>query len=90
MQLAQRVKRQLEADSFFLTSMLSQHGKVDATVVLEEEPEKVLITLLMKDSEVKEAVEQAVGEFFGSNYSVDKVLLNNGRKFIIFTIVRNC
>ena len=86
MQLTQTVKRQLETDSSFLTEMLKRYGRVEATVILEEEPGEVLITLLMSVPEIHRSVKQAVEEYFGANYVVPNVSLGCGKQLISFTI----
>lgn len=90
MQLTQKVKRQLETDKAFLTLMLKHHGRVEANVVLEEEPGEVLITLLMTDSDIQKAIKKAVEEFFGTNYLVSNLYISCGKRLITFTITKNC
>ena len=90
MQLAQTIIRQLETDKTFLTLMLEHHGRVEANVVLDEEPGEVLITLLMKKSEICEAIKQAVKEFFGDGYLVSNASMRCGKRLITFTISKSC
>ena len=67
MALKETVKRQLETDKEFLASMLRLHKRADATVLIDEEPGEVLITLLMTNHEILKAIKKAVEEVFGVN-----------------------
>lgn len=89
-QLAKTLVRDMEADMGFLLTMLDLQGRVASSVELKEEPGEILITILMKDQEVEEAVKEAVEHLFGKNFSVSDVSVACGGRLINFTICRNC
>lgn len=90
MQLTQTVKRQLEMDKDFLMPRLRVHGRTDATVLLDEEPGEVLITLLMTNEEICTAIKNAVKEVFGGEYTVTNIYMGCGKKLFTFKISKNC
>lgn len=85
-QLCQTVVRDLEADKAFLLTMVSLTGKVTSTVTLREEPGEVLITLLVGDKEIEQAVREAVEEVFGKEYTVSDVYTSCGKRMIHFEL----
>lgn len=90
MALKETVKRQLETDKEFLASMLRLHKRADATVLIDEEPGEVLITLLMTNHEILKAIKKAVEEVFGVNCLVSNIYMGCGKRLITFTITKNC
>ena len=90
MTLKETIKRQLETDKDFLTSKLRLQRRADATVLLDEEPGEVLITLLMTNHEIQQAIKKAVEEVFGVNCLVSNIYMGCGKRLITFTITKNC
>ena len=90
MQLTQTVKRQLETDKDFLMPRLRVHGRADATVLLDEETGEVLITLLMTNDEICNAIKHAVKEVFGDKYMVSNIYMGCGKRLFTFKISKNC
>ena len=88
--LAQTLARDMGADKTFLLTMLYMRGRVGSSVELKEEPGEILITILMKDQEVAEAVKEAVKNVFGNNFSAQDISVTCGGRLISFTIVRDC
>ena len=88
-QLTQTLARDLEADKAFLLTMLDIQGRVGSSVELKEEPGEILITILMKDNEIEEAVKEAVKNVLGKNFSANDVSVTCGGRLISFSIFRD-
>lgn len=85
-ELCQTVARDLEEDKAFLLTMISLTGKVTSTITLQEEPGEMLITLLIKDNEIEQAVIEATKEVFGKEYAASNIYTSCGRRMIHFEL----
>lgn len=87
-QLTRTVVRYLESEKVSLLTLLNLYGSVTTSVTLQEEPGEMLITLLMKDEEIEQAVTEAVKEVFGAEYEVSDICLGNHRRIIFFALAK--
>lgn len=84
--LTRTVKRDLGKDKAWMLAMLSTLGKLSTSVELHEEPGEIVITLLMNQAEIEQAVKDAVKDVLGTGFEVSDVSVTCGGRLIKFSI----
>ena len=84
MQLERKLVKELKKDKQWIFAMLSNVNRLAILIGLQEEAGEVVITLLMKDEEIEEAVIKAAKEALGDTVKVSKVSVTSDGKTIRF------